>query len=633
MEIPILQNFLPSLAQLAGILAVLLASFLMILLGGLVGGSHRLREMDLISGWAIAGTALVLVGVVSSLPLTMVLYGLCVVALLSGLWLYRREGRLADIAILRVAVVGLPMILLVGAMLPSQWDEFSQWLPNARYLVELDMFPGTGRPDPVSAAPGYPPALSLVILIASRITGFMVENGAALFNVLLLLAFALLLARMIREALATPDQDRKVRFGLWAPITDSPGWATIALGALAATALNPTFVPKVAFTAYADIGTSVTFGAAAVLCWMMLTALAQDETQKARALAWQIGALLTAMLLLKQGNVALLGILGIAVAVVALRDRSVRLGAALKLLPAILVLPIVAYLAWRVYIDTQLGGAPFTMRPIGEWYFHLAGDVAGRMALIASKKGGYFGLMLIATIAAAVALFRMRTPFDRLALITGMAFVGYTVFLFCGYLSLFGEYDAKRAASYWRYNMHLGGLAMAFASYGAALLWRRYLTPRIRRSYGWIFIVLVIAGPIALSDKLRFDRVPPNKFVREIGEEIAGFVPPESRILVVDPLGNGHYHMVMYYSVFRAATVVGAVTGYYRPPVDEMKKFFDQTKATHLWVHETADDVNTAVGAPLPKKAAHLLSRSDEGWALIRSWDYPGYDSPGPWRK
>ena len=87
------------------LVAVLIASFLMILLGGLVGGPHRLREMDLISGWAIAGTVLVLVGVTSSLPLTMVLYGLCVVALLSGIWLYRREGRLADIAILTMDIL------------------------------------------------------------------------------------------------------------------------------------------------------------------------------------------------------------------------------------------------------------------------------------------------------------------------------------------------------------------------------------------------------------------------------------------------------------------------------------------------------------------------------------------------
>jgi hypothetical protein len=37
----------------------------------------------------------------------------------------------------------------------------------------------------------------------------------------------------------------------------------------------------------------------------------------------------------------------------------------------------------------------------------------------------------------------------------------------------FGDYEAGWAASYWRYNMHLGGATLVFAAYGVARLARQ----------------------------------------------------------------------------------------------------------------------------------------------------------------
>jgi len=82
-----------------------------------------------------------------------------------------------------MVVLGAPMLLLVSAMMASQWDEFSHWLPSARYLYVTDGFPD-GR-DPVTGAsfPAYPYGWPLATYFASRLSGRFVEIAGALTNV------------------------------------------------------------------------------------------------------------------------------------------------------------------------------------------------------------------------------------------------------------------------------------------------------------------------------------------------------------------------------------------------------------------------------------------------------------------
>jgi len=67
-------------------------------------------------------------------------------------------------------------------------------------------------------------------------------------------------------------------------------------------------------------------------------------------------------------------------------------------------------------------------------------------------------------------MLKFRTRFDRLAIIAATVFLGHNLFLFFAYISIFGKNDALRAASYWRYNMQLGMIGVAFSTYGLAVL-------------------------------------------------------------------------------------------------------------------------------------------------------------------
>jgi len=72
-----------------------------------------------------------------------------------------------------------------------------------------------------------------------------------------------------------------------------------------------------------------------------------------------------------------------------------------------------------------------------------------------------------------------RGGIESLVLIAGAVMVGYNGFLLFSYLAVFQGWEAERAASYWRYNTHVGLIGVAVAVFAAA--WA-YSTVQSRRS-------------------------------------------------------------------------------------------------------------------------------------------------------
>ena len=258
--------------------------------------------------------------------------------------------------------------------------------------------------------------------------------------------FAVMLGRLTRDAIADTQPVGKI------------GWTYCAIGALAITGLNPTFVPKIVFTAYADTPTMVLVGMLSVVMWMMLNALADGEKgHSANALAWSFGLVAMAAVGTKQPNIVLCGLIVIGGLLVSLRDPNISFG-----LPSASAgnHPARSRYLHRVASsrrDNQIEGE-FNFLRREDWMLDKIDEIAGRMLTIASKKGGYFGVMLLACLFGARALWRIRSPFDRLSLIVAILFSGYIAFLLFVYVTAFGEYGLV-APSFWRFNMHLGGRA------------------------------------------------------------------------------------------------------------------------------------------------------------------------------
>ena len=615
-------NFTITTAQLAGLGALLATALLIAQIGGLVAGRTRFAEADVIFGWAVVSLVFTIMGALGPIRFTYLAYGLAAAGMVAGVAVWQRDGRLGEGALLRTAILAAPLIVLVGAMMPSQWDEFTQWLPNARFLFEYDTFPRTGLPKSPSAFPGYPYGLPLVIYLTSRLAGFLVEGAGALFNLLLLVGFGVMIARLARAVVGSDEggAGQGMQGGRRAP---PMGWGWCALGLLAVTVLSPTFVTKIVFSAYSDAGTAVLTGAATILVWLMLDALAGDDGARARALAWQAGLVFTAMLNLRQANLVLWVILLAAVALVALRDSRIPVRSLSLLLPQLAALPLVVYVAWQLYLAGHMASGGFSLMPPSQWHLSLIPDIVARMALIASKKGVYFGLMLVAVFCGIRGLVKMRGEFDRLAVIAAATFLGYNFFLFFAYVAAFDDYDALRAASYWRYNMHLGGVAVAFGAYGLALLWRRHVAGRVRVRLGGIAVALIIALPIALSHKVRFDNDPTKQFVRAMGDDIARLVKPVTRMVSIDVTSNGQYLVIMRYAVYPSVRIVGEFTAYGNPTAKKMRAIIAKSKATYAWIHVATAGVEKAFGLSLAARKSYLLRRRAGSWTVAKSWPFP----------
>lgn len=612
--------FSPSLAQLGGLAAVILVAVGFTALGSLCAGRWRIAEGDLIYGWALVSASFTVFGLVGSGGFTALALILGCLALVAAVLTIRRDGRLGPSGASRLLLLGLPLLVLGAAMTATQWDELTNWLPNARYLVEYDFYPRSGQPASPSVFPAYPYGLPLVVFFASRLTTVFVENGGSLFNVLLYLSMGLFVARLVAETVQSPpDAHTSHRFSV--PL--SMGWGLCAFAGLVATALNPTYVSRLVFSNYADAPTAVTVGFAATLAWFMLNALSDGDDQGARSYAWQSSLALTAAIGLKQVNLVFLIAMMIGLAVVVMRDPTIRWVALARLLPRLIILPLVIYLAWRFYVSLHFSGGELSFRPLGGWFIAEIPDILSRMLLVASKKGGYFGIMTIAVILALRVMWRPKTPYHRLLVLVAIMFLAYNGFLLLSYVTVFGKHDALRAGSYWRYNTHLGGVCLIFAAYSLALLWRRYVTRPLPQLTSAFAIVLVLILPLAMGKKLRFDLHPRYAYARTTAIDIAGRLSPSDRLLLIDPIDDGQYLVIMRFWLHGSAVVAGEINSWVKPTEALIRKVLSTSRASHAWVYDATPVVLAGLSVPLSPKHSYLLSRKSGTWMIVARWPHP----------
>ncbi len=566
-------------------------------------------------GWAIVVVALTVPGVLLQAPFRPVMTALAVIAGAAGFALYHRRRPPWPRGAWRAWVLAAPLLLLAAAMQASQWDEFSHWLPSAAFLIEIGHFPDAAIPETGATFPGYPYAWPIVLALASHVTGTLLEGAGPVFNVLLLLAFATALAGLVRWAVEGESAE--------GPFAVPPGWIATAVGIGAVTLANPTFVQKVILTSYADLATSAAVGFAVLAAWRMIETEGRGDRRAAGRLALIAAAALLVLINLKQATLALYGLVVIATAIAGLMRRDISLARLLRHLAVIAVPGMALYLLWRWHVTSELSGREFAIRPLAEWYLELAPFVLATMLKVLAKKGLFLGIMVIATVFAARALVRPAGPFDRLAVMVGVIFLGYNGFLFFSYITVFGEGDARRVASLWRYNQHLGLMGQTFAAYGLALLWRRLMAERPwAAKLAPLPIALVIALPLVFAPKLRFDRVAPVPHFRAVAADVAALLPEESRLIVLDPLGSGESGIITKYALGRGDRLIAFLSAFQGGGAARVRKFVDETRPTHVLLHSVNDGVSAVLGFKGDDARSWLLQpdAAGTGWQVSRSW-------------
>lgn len=518
---------------------------------------------------------------------------------LAGYFSFRHENlrphmRAALIAVAAVAVLAI----VVSGRLASEWDEFSHWLHAVRYLFENNRFPGPPAASPIySCCAAYPYGWPLMTYLPSIVIGF-IESVPAVLNVLILGLFGVLLAQLAR------------------PHGGPVSVAAIVLGVLGATLLGPTFVSKLVFSTYADSITGVFVGVTAFLTYSVNQALKEDGRSAARlcvALAFAGAALIS----MKPGNLVLLACVLGAGCVLVLRDGTWRKLTLHALL--VIIVPGIVYILWRFFVHDFLSGEELVIRGFDGWHISLVPDILWAMLVVASHKSGYFLIMATVSVLAVRGLFRMQTRLDRLAIIVGLLFLGYNAFLLFTYVAVFGEPDALRVSSFWRYNTHLGlsGALVLFMVGGE--IWDKYLSHRPWATHRIVYFLpcaLLVIAPFAFLKSVRFDIDPMKHFVRETMRELPERLPKGARIGLYDPEGTGVSAVMSLYEWQGRFQYVGKISAYSADI--SLEVFFGSHKPDYVLVVSGQRQSENLPDQP----EAMLLSR-EQNWNVIATFPYP----------
>ena len=332
-----------------------------------------------------------------------------------------------------------PLLLIARTIPPTMYDEFAQWLPNTRFLVDHGRFPDAAIRNIWSAKAAYPPAIPIIGYGVSALIGRGSEMAAKTFSVLLAASFGLTLAELIRH-----------RFGIILAVVTGVSFATV---------LNPFFDPRIALTAYADAPTGF------VLAFLVYAGWRALDENAVRGLGRPIAASVL-MILLRESNIVLVAGVAISFGLAGRRGRTLCI--------AITIASIAVFLVWRGYVSSA--AMPPTDRPraLADWHWDapwlvVRSLITDRFANNLAIGGGV--VLLVALVIAALAS-RWRTfyPLRHLLLICCTVACLWIAFLLWSYVAVFSPQEIARAASTWRYLSQLGPMLIlvCFAMLAAA---------------------------------------------------------------------------------------------------------------------------------------------------------------------
>tara|TARA_E500000331_G_C17264177_1_gene716510 strand:- start:2248 stop:4092 length:1845 start_codon:yes stop_codon:yes gene_type:complete len=610
-----ISHFFSDAGQIIALFSIALMWLGFSLIGSCASGSNRLPEIDHLIGWSVVSALFTILGVFTSLPFSILLTFICAMTLVCAFIVWRGKKQFAPYGWWRIILLGFPILLLAAAMRGSQWDDFGHWLLIPLYLVETDAFPSLENPYTKAGLSAYPYAWHFITLIASRIGGQLLESAGPLFNVLLSFGFGALVVRLM---LIGSNYQKKLR------IT----WGLASLAIAATMLLNPTFVQKIVLTAYAETSTAVATGTAVILAWFILEALINREKRDARRLALALGMILALLVNLKQATLILAILVVTGMAITGLRQRSIRKSDLISLFPIIVVPAVIIYLTWRYHVNTELVGQELSIRSYDEWLLNYIPDIISKMLSVLTKKGYYLILSVVMVLCGIYGFFRAEKPLHRFAAIATMVFLGYNSFLLFAYVASFGKYDALRAASFWRYNMHLGMMVVAFSAYGLGVLWLQHSSKRFRlRRWAPVSIILVSIAPFVFAEKLRFDKAPWVVYFRSVGAEVATIVQPEDKVFVADPRGSGESAVIASFELGLHPGYSGYVSAFFPEKLESLRSGIAQENVNLVLLHSTHNGYADIFGTNIPANKSMLLRRGlDDSWRIIKRWDHPTYN-------
>lgn len=502
----------------------------------------QFQAVDILCGWGLVAAFMTTVSVLYARPLEvarLIIFGAMLLAAIPAV----RQKYFDSPFWCLVLFPGLVILVAINILGIGEWDDFSHWVPNAFYVWQNDDVPGRDLPISHSFWPGYPYAVPFLTYLASHLAGGFLVEGGAMVNFLLLLAFA----AMLTEVGYRPFEEQRVSL---------MNVGRLCLALLAVTFLNPNFNASFTMTNQGDTPTMVAVGALGLMFWNLIDVVVQKDYVTRQILFLQILLVSTLLVLVKQGNLALLGLLIIAFLAVSWKNKVLK-EASVLVLP-IFIVPFLFRYIWHHHVEMELAGSGKGLNPIHEWRWDLLAPLLRAMGHETLKKSGCFGLILVASIYGIASLFRAPDRVRNFAILAGIMGGGYISFLLICYLGgAFNQREILEAASFYRYATHVGLLNIG-------LVW--IATPRL---LGWLqermkispftswnkasagaCLSVVLALPLLLLFHPAWLTARPSSQVCSFRNEarwIAGRLPDDARLAIIEPESYGKFsHIVNF---------------------------------------------------------------------------------------
>jgi hypothetical protein len=453
------------------------------------------------AGWGVAVTVSIPLAYLA-VPFRLSLYvgliaGSCLLVL--SVWQGRDWAQLRSMGVALLSV--LPAIISGASFSSVQYDEFSQWLPNAFFLYANDTLPTAVFPNEQTAKQAYPIGIPYVTFAISAIEGIWDDRTAKVLPLVLAALFGTLIA------------------GVWLR-TDRPGASAIAIAVLVVTLLNPFFDPRVAITTYSDVPTAFLVAAMVYALWR-----ATNDPEEGRS--WIVRASLTALAVvqLRETNVGLVLAAAFAVPLAAVLapphdGRWAGLHRSRAIVVGFVVAPLAAFLMWRLHLNVQHIQPDMVPRAFSEWNWSAPRMVLASLLTERLANNPVAGVTAISVgvglgIAGILALRRSAEDTKRLAVYVAMLTIAQVALLVFSYIAVFSEEEVKSAASAWRYASHLGPLymlefAQIFPWENVTLakgFWRVVISARFSPHF---VVGVVVAAQLLFVGRWRIDCVYPH---------------------------------------------------------------------------------------------------------------------------
>jgi hypothetical protein len=528
-----------ALPAIPGAFAVAMIIAGLALIGRLFNGRGAFQASDVFVGWGIVAGIMTLASVLFVHPLLLTAFGLFIL-MLGGLGLAIKDRAFVPSFWLLAFLPCLYVLVAINAEGPGglAYDDFSHWIPNGLYVFMNDGIPSRALPAVHSIHPGYPYALPFLTYLASLLAGGFLLQGGAMINFLILFFFA----SMLVETANKPKE----------PSVSSRFFSGRALGLtmlafIFAVFLNSTLA-TFGIVNQGDTGTKVLCGALALMLWKMGESLRLDGKADLKRPSLQLSLTAVAFVLLKESNLFLFFLLIFAYLAVAGRNGILK--PALKKMPFILLPALAVRLIWQFYINAEIGNGNFTVLPLNLWrfdqFFVLLHGIQGEI----EWKGTFIVLFFATTALGVFSLFRPQASWRDFALLAAIVQVGYAVFLFMAYLgSNFTVYEMSLGASFHRYMLHAGFLALPAFWLAAPAFWSRVknkirIPPVLLPPQTGIlaaFISLLIM-PLVISFKTDWIALRPEPAacnMENLGYRIAAALPDKAQLGVIVPQDTG----------------------------------------------------------------------------------------------